>query len=99
MAKRQGKKTPEAETAPGFETLLDETEALVEELESGELGLDEALRKYEKGLANLKRCGELIARAEEKVRVLVESSEADFRLEALDADDEDDNGDDETDGD
>lgn len=91
MAKRKVK-TSEAGPAsekpegPGFEELLAETETLVEELESGELTLDEAVRKYEKGLANLKACSERLARAEEAVKVLVAESETSFRLEDLDAD-------------
>ncbi len=93
MAKRQTRKTPETETTPGFEELLEETESLVEALESGELTLDEALRKYEKGLANLKRCSELIARAEETVKLLVETSADAFRLEDFDADDDENDGD------
>jgi exodeoxyribonuclease VII small subunit len=71
--------------AESFEALLDETEALVAALESGELPLDEALQRYEKGVANLRACAKLLTEAEEKVKVLVRASEQEFRLEDLPA--------------
>ncbi len=77
------KKNPE-----NFEQLLEETEAIVERLESGELDLDESLKKYEKGLANLRVCARLIAAAEEKVKVLIETTGGEFKLEDFAADSE-----------
>ncbi len=68
-----------------FEALLRETEELVESLESGELSLEEALKKYEKGVANLRAGAELLERAEEKVKVLIEQSGGGLKLEDLDA--------------
>jgi exodeoxyribonuclease VII small subunit len=69
--------------AEGFETLLKETEALVEELESGELSLDESLKKYETGVKNIRACAKLLTQAEEKVKLLVEEAEGSFRLDDL----------------
>lgn len=69
-----------------FETLLTETEELVERLEAGELSLDESLEKYEKGIRNLRACARLLQAAEEKVKVLVEEAEGAFGLADLDTD-------------
>lgn len=71
-----------------FEELLGRTEEIVEELEGGEMSLDESLKKYEEGVANLRKCAALIASAEEKVKVLIEEAEGAFSLEDLDAEGE-----------
>ena len=55
-----------------FESLLEQTEKLVDELESGELSLDDSLKRYTKGVRNLRICGKLIEQAEQKVKVLVD---------------------------
>ena len=68
-----------------FEKLLHETEELVESLESGELPLEEALKKYERGIANLRAGTELLERAEGKVKTLIEQSGGDLKLEDLDS--------------
>ena len=67
-----------------FEQLLAETEEIVERLESGELDLDGSLQQYEKGVANLRRCAELVAAAEEKVRVIIERNDGELEFTDLD---------------
>ena len=71
------KTTPEA----GFEELLAQTEEIVESLESGEQGLEDSLKLYEKGVENLRRCARIIGEAGEKVKILVERSRGAFDLE------------------
>jgi len=80
-----------------FEALLDETEALVEELESGELSLEESMKKYEDGVANLRRCTTILTTARQKVQQLIESSNQELLLKDFDADEDDGREDDETD--
>lgn len=67
-----------------FETLIEETEELVEQLESGELGLDEAIKAYEIGTRNLHACAKQLAQAEKTVEKLIAETEETFRLEPLD---------------
>lgn len=67
-----------------FERLLEETEELVAQLESGELSLDQSLKRYEKGVENLRSCAKLLSTAEEKVKILIESTEGIFSLEEFD---------------
>jgi exodeoxyribonuclease VII small subunit len=55
---------------PGFEAALAGLEAAVEALESGELGLDEALRRYEEGVRLLAQCQALLEGAERRVALL-----------------------------
>lgn len=65
----------------GFEQLLADTEEIVDTLEEGQLGLDESMKLYEKGIANLRGCSKMLAEAEEKVKVLIEKTEGIFELE------------------
>ena len=47
-------------------------EKIVEQLEDGELGLEDAIAKYEQGAKLLARCREALARAEQKIEMLRE---------------------------
>ncbi|MCD8140332.1 MAG: exodeoxyribonuclease VII small subunit [Planctomycetaceae bacterium] len=76
--------TADADRQPVFEDLLAEAEVLAEKMEEGGLSLDESIQAYEKGVANLRLCADLLRTAEEKVQVLLEKNGA-FRLEELDA--------------
>lgn len=69
--------------SPSFEELIQETEAIIQAMEEGNLPLEESLAKYEKGIANLCTCGKLLAAAEEKIKVLREKSEGIFTLEEI----------------
>jgi exodeoxyribonuclease VII small subunit len=65
------KKSTAAEgEAPSFEESLGELEAIVTELESGKLGLSEALARYEEGVQHLKSCHQLLERVERKIELL-----------------------------
>jgi exodeoxyribonuclease VII small subunit len=64
------KPTPREECAATFEQSLEELEKIVAELESGKLGLSEALARYEQGVKHLKACQELLERAERKIELL-----------------------------
>jgi exodeoxyribonuclease VII small subunit len=64
------KSTPRDECAASFEESLEELEKIVADLESGKLGLSEALARYEQGVKHLKSCQELLERAERKIELL-----------------------------
>lgn len=68
MAKK--KTTQREEGAATFEESLEELEKIVAELESGKLGLSEALERYERGVQHLKSCQQLLERAERKIELL-----------------------------
>jgi len=61
----------EAAHTAGFEESLGQLAELVAKLESGGLGLSESIDAYERGVALLRRLHEELARAEERVSVLV----------------------------
>ena len=64
------KKTASENDAPTFEESLGELESIVGELESGKLGLSDALARYELGVKHLKSCHELLERVERKIELL-----------------------------
>ena len=68
MAKK--KPTPRDECVASFEQSLEELEKIVAELESGKLGLSDALARYEQGVKHLRGCQELLERAERKIELL-----------------------------
>ncbi len=52
---------------PTFETALSELEAVLRELESDTTSLDDALAKYERGVALLRQCYGQLKNAEQKI--------------------------------
>lgn len=52
---------------PTFEQSLAELEEIVRELENGEIGLEESLSRYEKGVGLLKRCYAQLQAAEKRI--------------------------------
>lgn len=74
--------------APGFEEAMEQLEDCVARLESGELGLDESLEVFERGIAASRACARLLDETRKRVQVLVEQAGGDFQLEFLDAGDE-----------
>jgi exodeoxyribonuclease VII small subunit len=63
---------PEADGAPDpdFETALGELEQIVQQLESGMLGLEPSLARFEQGIALLRRCYETLEKAEQRIELL-----------------------------
>lgn len=59
-----------AEETPSFESSLHALDRIVRELESGQLGLDEALASYEKGIRLLSQCRGQLDAAERQVALL-----------------------------
>src|SRR5437016_14557292 len=53
-----------------FEDSLAELEAIVHDLEEGQLGLAEALARYEQGVKHLTHCYKLLEAAERKIELL-----------------------------
>jgi len=69
-----------------LEKSLSDLESLVEELESGDLPLDKAMKKFEAGVKLTRGCQEALADAEQKVEVLMKSAGGDETLQSFDAD-------------
>ncbi len=61
-----------------FEDSIKELEKIVEQLERGDIGLDESLDLFEKGIKLSKACNEMLDKAEKKVSVLINGEKQDF---------------------
>jgi len=66
------------DTPPSFEKAMEELEAIVEELEAGELTLDQSLERYERGIKAVKDCRKVLDEAEHKLKILVSDEEGNF---------------------
>ena len=67
---------PENErAAPNFEQGLADLEAVVKELESGDLPLEKALELFEKGVALSAACRQQLVEAETRVEALVRKND------------------------
>lgn len=66
MAKRPAQQTP----PKSFEEALDELETILKEIESGEVGLEETLSKYERGNALIRHCRGVLNTAEKQIEAL-----------------------------
>lgn len=58
-----------------FEQSLARLEAIVRELEGGELPLEQALRLFEEGIGHLRTAGVALTQAEARVQQLVEAAD------------------------
>ena len=63
-----------AKKTVNLEKSLADLEALVEELESGDLPLEKAMKKFEDGIKLTRACQAALKDAEQKVEILVQSA-------------------------
>ncbi len=60
---------------PDFEKALSELESLVDNLEKGELPLEETLKQFERGIELTRSCQKALKSAEQRVEILLAGSE------------------------
>ena len=72
-----------------LEKALSDLEALVEDLESGDLPLEKAMKKFEEGVKLTRGCQAALKEAEQKVEILLKSAGGEEQLEAFEIDEED----------
>ncbi|MCP9447370.1 MAG: exodeoxyribonuclease VII small subunit [Nitrospira sp.] len=66
-----------------FEQAMARLEAIVAELEKGELSLDESLKIFEEGVRLSKHCLKVLEEAERKIEVLVQDKNGKKQLRAF----------------
>lgn len=69
----------------GFDDAVERLEAIIERVESGEIGLEQALSEYERGMKLVKRCRDILGQVEQRVEEL--SREARAQAESAEASD------------
>ena len=67
-----------------FEDSIKKLEEIVEQLEKGDLNLDESVSKFEEGMKISKECNDILENAEKKITILLEQNgkidEEDFNV-------------------
>ena len=63
-----------------FETALEQLEQIVEQLESGELSLEDSLAAFETGVGLVKDCNQKLNEVEKKIEILVRDKEGKLQL-------------------
>lgn len=71
-----------------LEKTLTDLELLVEELESGTLSLDDAMKKFEEGVKLTRMCQKTLKEAEKKVELLLQNSDGEDELMPFDNENE-----------
>jgi exodeoxyribonuclease VII small subunit len=66
-----------------FETALEDLEQVVEQLESGDLALEDSLAAFEKGVGLAKFCNQKLNEVEKKVELLIKDKEGKLQLKAF----------------
>jgi len=67
-----------------FEEALKRLEKIVQDLEDGDLPLDESLEKYEEGIRLSKVCAKKLEAAKKKVEMLLKGDDGSFGLKPFD---------------
>jgi exodeoxyribonuclease VII small subunit len=75
-----------------FESALEELEQIVEQLESGELSLEDSLSAFEKGVRLVRFCNQKLNEVEKKIEMLVRDKEGKLELKELTGLAKEDNG-------
>tara|TARA_B100002003_G_C13674385_1_gene341252 strand:- start:5 stop:241 length:237 start_codon:yes stop_codon:yes gene_type:complete len=70
-----------------LEKTLADLEFLVEELESGELPLEIAMKKFEEGIKLTRCCQETLKNAEQKIEILLKNTSGEKTLEDFEEED------------
>jgi exodeoxyribonuclease VII, small subunit len=70
MSNQTKKPAPEA----NFEQAMKRLEAIVEQMESGELSLEDLIVRYEEGMKLVKVCQERLASAEQRIEIITRNS-------------------------
>jgi exodeoxyribonuclease VII small subunit len=71
-----------------FEKTFTELEELVNQMEKGDLSLEESLKCFERGMKLTKDCQEALSEAEQKVKILLEKNKKNS-LEIFESDNND----------
>jgi len=76
-----------AKKSINLEKSLADLETLVGELESGDLPLDKAMKKFEEGIKLTRGCQAALKEAEQKVEILLKSAGGEDTLEEFETND------------
>ncbi len=55
-----------------FEEAMKKLEMIAQELEKGDLDLDQSVQKFEEGMALSKKCNDILQKAEKRITILIQ---------------------------
>ena len=64
-----------------FEEMMQSLEQIANELESGNLSLDDSVKKFEQGMEISKECSKILENAEKKITILTKDSDDNLKEE------------------
>ena len=64
-----------------FEEQISELENIINELENGNLNLDDSVVKFEEGMKISKECSEMLEKAEKKITMLIKGEDGELAEE------------------
>lgn len=64
-----------------FEETMQELEKIVQELEKGDLNLDDSINKFEEGMKLSKSASDYLEKAEKKIKVLINAKDEEIKEE------------------
>ncbi|MDX1682264.1 MAG: exodeoxyribonuclease VII small subunit [Phycisphaeraceae bacterium] len=65
-----------------YEVAIERLESILEQVESGEIGLEQTLEVYERGVKLIKRCESILSEAETRIATLTETTDGELSAEA-----------------
>lgn len=86
---------PKKKTIHHFEKSIDSLEKLVQNLEKGDLPLEDALKQFEQGIQLARECQIALTEAEQKVLILTEQHADSFTTIPFESDDDEEEDDEE----
>ena len=60
---------------PKFEEAIEQLESIIDRIESGEVGLEECISQYERGMKLIGRCQEILGKAQQRIVELTADSD------------------------
>ena len=70
MNPEQDPQSGESDESPTFEASVSELQEIVGQLEDGSLALEESMRQFERGVALLRNCYQVLEQAEQRIEIL-----------------------------
>lgn len=68
-----------------FEKAMERLAKIVEDLESGDVPLEDAIKKYEEGVRLARHCQDQLVKAEQKIEILTKTLAGNFETRPFDA--------------
>ncbi len=69
-----------SEKPPSFEEALARLESIAEQIERGQIGLEESITRYEEGMSLVKQCRDMLTRAEHRIQQIQQRADGSVEM-------------------